>query len=287
MRVHNFPRGLTVWVLAGLLAACSGGSASIQDQATASSSGGGASGTPTVVSTHSPPPATNGFVALTLSARPQQFSADRNCPPFLEYGSPSLAVDFLCRTGFAVGHDPTTRTPAWVIERLGLASLNGGVERTDNFRADPDLSPGRRAELEDYVGSGFDRGHMAAAGNLTWSNQAMAESFYLSNIAPQNPTLNRGAWARLEADIRNWVLERTDLVVITGPVFGTQDAVIGRSPVRVPLAFYKIVFDPFRREAVGFVYPNSPPTSSDPVDYRVPVEQIERTTGLAFISLRQ
>jgi len=281
MRVHNFQRGLAVWLLAGLLAACSGGSASVQDRTTAASSGG-TSGTPAIVTTNAPPPATNGFVALTLSARPQQFSADRNCPPFLEYGSPSLSVDFLCRTGFAIGHDPTTRTPAWVIERLGLASLNGGVERTDNFRADPDLSPGRRAELEDYAGSGFDRGHMAAAGNLTWSNQAMVESFYLSNIAPQNPTLNRGAWARLETDIRNWVLERTDLLVITGPVFGTQDAVIG-----VPVAFYKIVFDPSRREAVGFVYPNSPPTSNDPADYRVPVEQIERTTGLAFISRRQ
>lgn len=226
-------------------------------------------------------------MAIALQPRTAQFATGRTCPPFLDYGSPSLQVDFLCRTGFAVGHDPQARVPVWVIERLGLASLNGGVQRTDNFRADPDLSAGRRAELEDYAGSGYDRGHMAAAGNLTWSNQAMVESFYLSNIAPQNSTLNRGAWARLETEIRNWVLDRRDLVVITGPVFGAQDTLIGRSPVRVPVAFYKIVFDPFRREAVGFVYPNSPPTASDPADYRVPIEQIERTTGLAFLSLRQ
>lgn len=287
MGLKKIPRGLSVWLLAALLAACSGGSASRQDNAAIAAASGGANGSPAIVPVTPTPPTANGFVALRLQVRPQQFVTNRICPPFIEFGSPSLQVDFLCRTGFAIGHDPQARVPAWVIERLGLASLNGGVERTDNFRADPDLAAARRAELTDYVGSGYDRGHMAAAGNLTWSNQAMLESFYLSNIAPQNPTLNRGAWAKLEADIRNWVLERTDLVIITGPVFGTQDPVIGRSPVRVPMAFYKIVFDPFRNEAVGFVYPNSPPTSNDPADYRVPVEQIERTTGLAFFSLKQ
>lgn len=202
--------------------------------ATVSISGtGGTTGTnpggTTVASTPSTPTPSAGFTALVLKARPAQFSGNQRCPPFLDYGTPSLGTDFLCRTGFAIGHDPRSRTPLWVIERIGLGSLNGGVARTDNFRADPDLLPGRRAELEDYSGSGYDRGHMAPAGNLTWSNQAMVESFYLSNIAPQNPALNRGAWARLEENIRNWVLERNDLVIITGPVFGMQDDVIGRS----------------------------------------------------------
>ena len=115
----------------------------------------------------------------------------------------------------------------------------------------------------------------------------MVESFYLSNVAPQNPSLNRGAWAQLEEGIRPWVLERGDLVVITGPVFGSEGAVIGQSPVRVPVAFYKVVFDPFRREGVGSVYPNAPPTSTARADYQVPIEQIERTTGLALTSSRQ
>jgi endonuclease G len=62
--------------------------------------------------------------------------------------------------------------------------------------------------------------------------------------------------------------------------------VIGASPVRVPVAFYKVIFDPFRREAIGFVYPNVPPASSNIADYQVPVEQIELTTGMAFVSVR-
>ena len=83
------------------------------------------------------------------------------------------------------------------------------------------------------------------------------------------------------------MLERMDLIVITGPVFGVDSTVIGASPVRVPVAFYKVIFDPFRREAIGFVYPNSPPVSSAISDYQVPIEQIERVTGMTFISTRQ
>jgi len=263
-----------VALIAFSLAGCAGGS-----------SGNTSSVTP-VVSTPSPPLVSTGFAPLPLILRPEQFSYGHFCPPYMEYGSPSRDVDFLCRTGFAVGHDPDARAPRWVIERLRVGTLDGGVERTDDFRADPDLKPGRRAELSDYVGSGYDRGHMAAAGNLTWSLQAMVESFYLSNIAPQNPSLNRGAWARLEEDVRQWVLERGDLVVITGPVFGSQGAVIGQSPVRVPIAFYKVIFDPFRREGVAYVYPNAAPESNNRADYQVPIEQIERTTGLVMISIR-
>ena len=260
---------VSVW-----LAGCAGGASSSP------------ASTPPVISTPSAPSFASGFAPLPLRSRPEQFSYGHFCPPYMDYGSPSRQVDFLCRTGFAVGHDPDARTPRWVIERLRVGTLNGGIERTDDFRADPDLLQGRRAELQDYVGSGYDRGHMAAAGNLTWSLQAMVESFYLSNIAPQNPSLNRGAWARLEEDVRLWTLERGDLVVVTGPVFGSQGAVIGQSPVQVPVAFYKVVYDPFRREGVGFVYPNVPPTSNNRADYQVPIEQIERTTGLALISSR-
>lgn len=294
MQIKSLQRQCVAALLAALLAACSGGGSA--PATVAISSSGGASvnpgsttvtSPPSTPSTPSTPTPTAGFTALVLKTRPTQFTSAQRCPPFLDYGTPSLSADFLCRTGFAIGHDPRTRTPLWVIERIGLGSLNGGVERTDNFRADPDLLPGRRAELEDYSGSGYDRGHMAPAGNLTWSNQAMVESFYLSNIAPQNPALNRGAWARLEENIRNWVLERNDLIIITGPVFGMQDGVIGRSPVRIPQAFFKVVFDPVRREAVAFVYPNTDPATNDLAAYRVPLEQLELTTGLALLSTRQ
>jgi endonuclease G len=260
-------------LLCTLLAACGGGSTPEP-----------AAQQPTLV-----PTATSGglFGPHQPKARPEAFAAGQNCPPFTNFGSPSRDIDFLCRTAFAIGHDADARAPLWVIERLSLNGPFGGVERTDNFRADPDLAPGRRAELSDYVGSGYDRGHMAPAGDLTFSNQAMSESFYLSNIAPQDPTLNRGAWAKLEDSVRSWLAERPELYVITGPMYGPARPVIGKSPVRVPYAFFKVVYDPNRREVVAFVYTNAAPAASDLIDHRVPIEQLEATTGLHFINLRQ
>lgn len=266
---------LTLATLFAALAACGGG--------------GGAPSTPvaaappiTVVPTTEP----SLFAPQTLALRPRNFPSAFFCPPFLSYGAPSIDGDFLCRTAFAIGHDADARTPAWVIERLTLGGSFGGVERTEDFKPDPDLLPGRRAELRDYVGSGFDRGHMAPAADMTFSNQAMSESFYLSNIAPQNPTLNRGAWARLEQQVRDWLLQRPELVVITGPMWGAQRTTIGTTPVRVPYAFFKVIYDPNRSEAVAFVYTNVAPDAADLAAHRVPLEQLEALTGLAFLSRR-
>lgn len=269
MRLQSFLRS-SAWLIALLIASCSG-------------SGGGQS-VATTTSNNSPSATGPAFSSIVLKIRPTQFSKGYVCPPFLEFGAPSGNVDFLCRTGMAVGHNPSSRTPAWVIERLGISSLNGGVLRTDNFRADPDLAPARRAELGDYAGSGYDRGHMAPAADFTWSNQAMAESFYLSNIAPQDPTLNRGAWSKLEDTVRSWVLQRNELLVITGPIFQARDTTIGANRVQVPYAFFKVIFDPFRREVISFVYPNASPETSEIEAFRVPIDQIEAMTGLSLLS---
>ncbi len=235
---------------------------------------------PTVIASGAP------FESVLLKKRPDRFSVSKSCPPYLNYGLPSLEPVLLCRTAFAIGHSSKARIPLWVIERLSLSSLFGGVERSDNFRADPDLPMGQRAELSDYVGSGYDRGHMAPAGDMTWSNQAMTESFYLSNIAPQDSTLNRGAWVKLEEMIRTWVTERAELYVFTGPLLAANDKLIGLSPVQVPYAFYKVIFDPQRSEAVAYVYPNAAPTRTDTTSYLVPLAQLELTADLGFLSTR-
>jgi len=137
---------------------------------------------------------------------------------------------------------------------LTLSNFSGPAQRKDNFRADPDLANGRRAELADYSDSGLDRGHMAAAANMVLSQRAIDESFYLSNI-PQDPGLNRGQWVRLEEEARSWVSKRETFYVIIGPVF-LANHVIGDSSVRVRDALFKVIFDPVRRQGTAFLIPN-------------------------------
>lgn len=231
-----------------------------------------------------PSPEHQGFGRVSIPVRPSQFSALWSCPPFTDWGLPSLNVDLLCKTGIAIGHDPDTKGPRWVIEQLTPAKFHGGAQRRDNFRADAALPEGRRAELSDYAASGYDRGHMAAAANMAWSQTAMDESFLLSNILPQSPTLNRGVWARLEDDVRSWVVGRETLWVITGPVFrGNRSIGAG---VRVPDALFKVLFDPKRDEAYVLVVPNESVERYNAQQYFITLLELERQTGLKLLSRR-
>ena len=113
-------------------------------------------------------------------------------------------------------------------------------ERTDKFLPDPDVR-GAKAYSNDYTKSGYDRGHMAPAADMKWSKQAMAESFYMSNICPQNPNLNRGDWNDLEEKSRQWAKKYGAVYIACGPVYDHgKPKRIGNNKVAVPDAFYKV-----------------------------------------------
>lgn len=148
-----------------------------------------------------------------------------------------ISQQALCQTGGLIIHSNLRRTPSVVAEELSPARFDGSVARTDDFRPDTRLPEAARAELSDYKGSGYDRGHLAPAADASSDAAAMSASFLLSNIAPQNPGLNRDAWAGLEGATRACAASQAPLLVITG-VTGSAGK-IGRGVV-VPAAFYKI-----------------------------------------------
>ena len=105
----------------------------------------------------------------------------------------------LCFDAFAVLHSGAARTPLYAAEHLTAASVAAArrVDRLDAFHDEDALPADDRARLDDYVHSGFDRGHMAPAGDMP-TDAAQAQSFTLANIVPQNRELNRGLWAAIE-----------------------------------------------------------------------------------------
>jgi endonuclease G len=224
------------------------------------------------------------FCSLIAVAGPGPF--DR-CPEYVKYGAPSEKGDLLCRTGYAIEHDPAHQTPDWVAEHLTREKAMAVLARSNNFKPDPDLEAGARAELKDYTKSGYDRGHMAPAGDMRWSKEAMDESFFLSNMAPQiGPGLNRGIWKNLEEKVRHWAVERGELYVYTGPIYkpGAQHKSIGPDQVAVPDDFYKVVFDPVRDQAIAFIMPNAKLKTQDLPKYIVSVHEVEAESGLQFLS---
>jgi len=211
-----------------------------------------------------------------------------DCREFTAFGVPGASGDLLCRKGYLLAHDPARKTPIWVVEHLTREKLKRKVTgRSEDFRADPDLPEERRAELSDYRGSGYDRGHMAPAGDLTWDEQAMSESFYLSNMVPQvGIGNNRGIWMELEKKVRSWGLERGELFVYTGPIYRADDLeTIGENGVAVPGRLYKVVLDPERKEVLAIILPNRKLRTQDLPKYLVSVREVERETGLDFFAI--
>jgi len=208
-----------------------------------------------------------------------------DCRHHIKYGAPSTDAVVLCRTGYVLSHDGSRKVPRWVAYHMTKELIAGGsVPRSDDFRADPDLPAGQRSELSDYRGSGFDRGHMAAAEDMSWDELAMSESFLLSNMAPQvGAGFNNGIWKGLENRVRKWAVERDELYVVTGPIYrGTNIQPIGGNAVNVPTHFYKVIFDPIRVEAIAFVLPNASNPTSDLPAFITSVREVEQQTGLNF-----
>ena len=203
----------------------------------------------------------------------------------LKYGIPSTNGTCLTRTGYVLLHDSTKKEPLWVSYDLTASHLSGPATRTDNYKADPALPVGQRAELSDYSGSGYDRGHMCPAADNYYSITAMNECFYLSNMCPQNGSINSGKWASLESQIRTFTATKGECWIICGPIFSGTISTIGSNQVAVPSSFYKIVVYASGSgvEAAGFVMPNA--SSSNALSsYLTKIDDIEALTGLDFLN---
>ena len=198
-----------------------------------------------------------------------------------------------CLSGFAILYNKRTRTPDWVIEKLTPESFRGQATRSKSaFAADTVIDEESRSTLADYKqtwnGQVFDRGHQAPAADHKTSQEAMNETFLLSNMAPQvGIGFNRYTWSYLEKAIRGWVLcgGRNTLYVMTGPIY-SKDAnrVLGPNRVAIPEAFFKIVFDPARGRAVGFVMENRAQQTRDIEPFRRSIADIEALTGIDFLT---
>ena len=200
----------------------------------------------------------------------------------LSLGVPGKADQIIDREGYALGYDYDWKIPRWVTYRLTLDEIaNPAVGRNDDFRPDPMLKRGA-AQLEDYRGSGHDRGHMAPAADMKWSPSAMRESFFLSNMVPQNHDNNAGIWNDIEITVRGFAVNEGSVFVTTGPLVSERHSSIGRGRVAVPDGLWKVVYDETPPEKmIAFYVPNKPMTGK-PSQYACSVDKIEQMTGLDF-----
>ena len=189
----------------------------------------------------------------------------------------------LRRTGYTVSYNEDLLIPNWVAWHLTSDRLTGPAKRKGISFMEDTEAPGVLVNTHDYARSGFDRGHMCPAGDNKWSQQAMRESFLLTNICPQAPSLNRGDWNEMEIQCRKWAETYGDIYIVAGPIlYRGHHKQIGAHRVTVPEAFFKVVLcmkgEP---KAIGFIYKNGD-GNRPKGDYVNTVDEVERITGIDF-----
>ncbi|XP_015979491.2 nuclease EXOG, mitochondrial isoform X3 [Rousettus aegyptiacus] len=149
-----------------------------------------------------------------------------------QFGFPLTGTETRCYTNHALSYDQSKRVPRWVLEHISKNKIIGDADRKHcKFKPDPNIPPAFSALNKDYIGSGWSRGHMAPAGNNKFSPKAMAETFYLSNIVPQNFDNNAGYWNRIEMYCRELTERFEDVWIVSGPLTLPQTGRDGKKMV--------------------------------------------------------
>jgi endonuclease G len=214
----------------------------------------------------------------------------------------------VCHATYVLSHNNRRKTPDWVIEHLTRAQVVGKNTRpSEKFKPEENVCPAARAVDKDYAGSALDRGHQAPSNDFKSKLGLMVESFILSNVVPQvGLGFNRGIWKDFEALVRELVINRGEIYVVTGPIYPDAN---GKTPaittkinscrkeitfrlpekvsicddndadpkarckngVAVPVGLYKIIYDPAMRRANAYILPNIDhrdlESDNEPLDY--------------------
>ena len=194
-------------------------------------------------------------------------------------------------------YDEDHEQAKWVLHKISNDIIDGKVSRTNDFRVDPLIESGSAEEKDyflkiklnsgkyDYDGFGYDRGHLAPSADFRWSQKALSESYFYSNMSPQLPSFNREKWAELEGLIRSYIFENNrPLIVYTGPVLHDQLAKVSRSinGVSIPEQFFKIVIDYEIGKTIAYLVPQN--HNDQPVEsFATTIDEIESLTGIDFL----
>lgn len=204
----------------------------------------------------------------------------------------------ISHSAYRLSYNETHEQANWVMHIILPDIAEGNVSRSNDFREDPMVKTGSAQEKDyflkklkadstyKYDGFGYDRGHLAPSADFRWSQKALSESYFYSNMSPQIGDFNRQKWAELENWMREYVMENeTHLVVVTAPVFPENPEKVERSinGLSIPTHFVKVVLDRKNNRGVGFVLPHQKiemPLES----YIVNIDSVEHLLGYDLFS---
>ncbi len=208
------------------------------------------------------------------------------CAALTPWGTPSTRVGnvLICRYAYILEYDVIAKIPRWVVYTLTPEKAVGCIPRSNSFAEDDSLPEWQQSELSDYAKSGYDIGHIANAASMAFNQDAMYESFLLSNMSPQLPGLNRGIWKVLETTERTWAwTTKHTYTIYAGNIYTNgKSKTIGKNSVVVPDYLYKIIINNNTNQAQAFLFPHKEAQGTDLSVVLSSIDNIEKLSGISF-----
>ncbi len=217
----------------------------------------------------------------------------------LENGLPEILEQetLVCHSAYCLVFDDNHKIAKWTAHIISHEIVNGVVSRTNDFRVDTLIKNGSSEEADyflkyeddngkiKYDGFGYDRGHLAPSADFRWSQIALSESYYYSNMTPQLPEFNREIWAEIEDFMRQYVYDNPtkDIYVVTAPILNDNLKKQPRSKnkISIPEYHYKIAVDLEDKKGIAFLVPQE--NLGYPIEsYVVNIDSIEKITNINF-----
>jgi len=182
---------------------------------------------------------------------------------------------------YTLSYNESCEQANWVKYMVTESQLESNSRRKNNFKSD-NLVITESASTSDYKGSGYDRGHLASAKSFSYSQESIDETFFMSNMSPQEPSFNRGIWKKLENYERNMAEKMDTVYVITGGILSGDLKTIGDNEVCVPEEFYKIIYNKKYDFIECFLMKNE--KSNESIDkFKISLEALEEVSGFDFM----
>ena len=184
---------------------------------------------------------------------------------------------------YTLSYDEKYEQAEWVAYELKASQVSHNHFERPFFIADPKVKT-QSASWKNYKKSGYDKGHLCPAGDMKFSEKAFDDTFFTSNISPQNHDFNDGIWNKLEGKVRYWSEKFDGIYVVTGGVLNNNLKRIGRENVAVPDYFYKVLLDKSNGEykMIAFLVPNED-SQKALSEFVVSVDSLEKLRELIFI----
>ena len=183
---------------------------------------------------------------------------------------------------YMLSYNEKAEQAEWLAYELKKEYVVNNNFKRPYFIEDPKVKSAS-ADWRNYKNSGYDKGHLCPAGDMGFDKNAYNDTFYTSNISPQDHGFNAGIWNRLEQKVRYWAVKYDGLYVVTAGVLGNSSQSIGKEKVIIPKYFYKILLNRSngKYKMIGFLIPNAK-SEKTLYSYVVAVDKIEQLTGIDF-----